>query len=212
MEKMLVRVTLTDDILGSLPGDSEVYRAYIASKAPDAKKIEDEIAAIGEQDVYEKGVTIFAKDSDGNPILFDYVIKGFFKNACKAMREVSDSKSKGLSAYKTKIDNLVFVGPRQIKLNMPEGAKITICERPLRASTPQGERTALAASECIPAGTTLEFEVTCLNKDMMGRIPEWLDYGELNGLGQWHNAGKGRFVWDKLDSDGNVIPGGNAVH
>jgi hypothetical protein len=212
MENMFVRLTLTDDILGSLPGDSEVYRAYIASKAPDAKNIEDEIAALGEQEVYEKAVTIFAKDAENKPFLFDYVIKGFFKNACKAMREVSDSKSKGLAAYKSKIDNLVFVGPRQIRLNMPEGSEITICERPLRASTAQGERTALAASEMIPKGTTLDFMVTCLTKDMLGRIPEWLDYGKFNGLGQWHNAGKGRFVWDNLDKDGNIIPGGNNTH
>ena len=32
-------------------------------------------------------------------------------------------------------------------------------------------------------------------------VREWLDYGRLNGIGQWRNSGKGRFVWEEL-SDG----------
>jgi hypothetical protein len=200
-------------MLGSLPGDSEIYTKFIASKkaAKDSKvpiteeQLNEELETLhgtveedGTVNDLDKGVTIFAKDENGCPLIYDYVIKGFFKNACKAMREVPDSLSKGLSAYKTKIDNLVFVGPRKILIHMPEGSQITICERPLRASTPQGERTALSASECIPAGSWMEFEITCLNPDMMKRIPEWLDYGRFNGLGQWHNSGKGRIEWEDI--------------
>ena len=25
---------------------------------------------------------------------------------------------------------------------------------------------------------------------------QWLDYGALNGVGQWHNSGKGRFYYE----------------
>lgn len=42
-------------------------------------------------------------------------------------------------------------------------------------------------------------------------IKEWLDYGELRGFSQWRNSGKGRYVWDELDKNGNII-GGNNVH
>lgn len=34
--------------------------------------------------------------------------------------------------------------------------------------------------------------------------------GKFNGYGQWRNSGKGRFLWDELDKDGNVIGGNNA--
>lgn len=196
MKEMKVRLTLTDEILGTLPGDSEIYRSFIASKAPDASTIEDEINSIGIDGVTDKGVTVFARNPEGNPCIYDYLIKGFFKNACKAMREADGSSSKELKAYKTKIDNLIFVEPRMIPLNF-EG-DITICERPLRASTAQGDRVALAASEAIPAGTTLDIKISCLNDAMEKYVLEWLDYGKFNGLGQWHNSGKGRFTWELI--------------
>lgn len=197
MEKMKVKITTIENMLGSLPGDSEVYRNYIASKAPKPEEIlAEELAALNVDEEFSKACTIFAKDKDGNPILFDYVFKGFFKNACKALRESDEGKSKGLSAYKTKIDNLVFVGPRQVRINTD--SPITICERPLRASTAQGERVALSASEEIQAGAVMEIEITTLNKQMMELVCEWLDYGVFNGLGQWHNSGKGRFIWQNI--------------
>lgn len=200
--KMKVRATLIEDMLGTFPGDPEIYKDYIASKSPSALTIDQEIEAIGQDQVYDKGVTVFARDKDGDPCVYDYLIKGFFKNACSAMREADDSESKKLKAYKKKIDNLVFVSPRMIKINF-EGPKdkLPICERPLRASTPQGERVAISASESVPAGSTLEFEVEVLSKDMMKYVIEWLNYGKYNALGQWHNSGKGRITWEDITEE-----------
>ena len=82
------------------------------------------------------------------------------------------------------------------------------CQRPLRAQTPQGERVALANSDSCPEGTVIEFTVMSMVDDLMDNVQMWLDYGKLNGIGQWHNSGKGRFVWEKLDKKGKVI-GGN---
>lgn len=195
--EMTVKLTLLEDILGTLPGDPEVYKSYIASKAPEGKTINDEIELIGEDGVYEKGMTVFIKNKEGQPCIFDYLIKGFFKNAASALRGADDTKSKKLSAHKKKIDNLVFVTPRLIEIHNFD--EIGICERPLRASTAQGERVALSCSESIAAGATLEFTITCLSKDMMEYVIEWLDYGAFNGLGQWHNSGKGRFTWEQID-------------
>ena len=199
--EMRVRVTLLEEMLGTLPGDKEVFRSYIASKAPDASTIEEEVEAIGVDQYCEKGMTVFARDTDGSPIVYDYLIKGFFKNACSALREVDGSESKKLKAYKKKIDNLVFIDERKIKINF--GGKepdIGICERPLRASTAQGERVALACSESVPAGCYLEFTIRVLSKDMMDYVIEWLDYGRFNGLGCWHNSGKGKFTWTEIYS------------
>lgn len=75
---MKVRVTFTEAMLGTWPSNENVARDFIASKAPDAATVEDEIAAIGADAVAEKGKTVFPR-VDGKPVLYDYQIKGFLK-------------------------------------------------------------------------------------------------------------------------------------
>lgn len=203
---MKVRLTFIEEVLGSAPTDKEIYATYIASKGPDAKTKEEEIEAIGEDEFLEKTMTVFPRTKDGRPMMWDYQVKGMFKNAGKAMGYVG-GKSK-LTAYKSKIDNLVFINERKIPYILPKNGVIGNCQRPLRASTAQGERIALANSESIPALTTVTFTIKVLADEMMEHVKRWLDYGELNGLGQWHNSGKGRFLWEELDKEGEVI-GGN---
>lgn len=203
MKEMKVRLTFIEEILGTASNDKELHAEYIASKAPDAISKKEEIEAIGVEGVIEKGKTVFTKDENGNPFIYDYQIKGFFKNAAKAFNYV-----KKLAAYKTKIDNLIFVNERKILLQIPEGKEMGNCQRPLRAQTPQGERVALANSDSCPEGTVIEFTVMSMVDNLMDNVEMWLDYGKLNGIGQWHNSGKGRFVWEKLDKKGKVI-GGN---
>lgn len=196
MKEMKVRLTFTEEILGTASNDKEIHAEYIASKAPDAPSKEEEIEAIGVEGMIEKGMTVFPRNAEGKPILFDYQIKGFFKNSAKAFNYVG-GKSK-LTAYKSKIDNLIFVNERQIELQLPDGQGIGNCQRPLRASTAQGERVALANSESCPAGTVIEFTIMCMVDELMNNVIEWLDYGALNGIGQWHNSGKGRFEWQDI--------------
>ena len=199
MANMKVKITLLEDMLGTAPNNKEIYTDYLASKAPEGKNVKDEIDTIEEPDGIEemRQMTVFHRNPDTNqPIIFDYLVKGFFKNACSAMREVPKSESSKIKAYKKKIDNLVFVAPRMIDIDM--AGEMTICERPLRAQTAQGERVALSCSESIPAGSTMEIEITTLTDDLMNTVIEWLDYGKLNGLGQWHNSGKGRFSWEDI--------------
>lgn len=202
MEKMRVRLTFTEQVLGTASANPDLHREYIASKSPDALTIEDEVAAIGVDAAEEKAMTVFPREN-GKPFLYDYQIKGFFKNACKAMREVEKSASSKLKAYKTKIDNHVFVLDRKILFENPEGGDVVVgsLQRPLRASTAQGERIALANSESVPAGTEIEFTIGLLIPGYKDQVVEWLDYGCLNGIGQWHNSGCGRFVWKEVATD-----------
>lgn len=197
MKTIKVRLTTFEEMLGTASGNPDLHADYIASKAPDAMTMKEEIEAIGTEEVERKTMTVFPR-ADGNPILYDYQIKGFFKDSCAVLRKVSGSASSKIKAYKKEIDGLIFVGPRQIPIRF-DGA-IGTCQRPLRASTPMGERVALACSEAIPAGATIEFKVVCLCDDLMKAVREWLEYGKLRGLGQWRNSGKGRFHWEILDS------------
>lgn len=201
METIKLRITFQEKLLGTAPNNEDVYRDFIASKAPDAASIEDEIEAIGVDAAAEKGMTIFLKDADGNPILMDYQIKGFFKDACSMLARVGKAgkanESSKLKAYKKVIDGLIFPQPRQIVLHSPSG--IGVCQRPLRAQTPQGERVALAMSEELPAGTWCDVEILVLEEGLIPAIFEWLEYGALRGIGQWRNSGCGRFTYEVTD-------------
>lgn len=198
-KEIKVKITFIEPILGSASGNPDIHREFIASKAPDAPSREEEAAAVGVDEVERKEMTVFARTEDGKPCLWDYQIRGFFKHACGMLRQVSGTESSGIKAYKKFIDGLVFVAERKIPLIF-EG-ELGSCQRPLRGQTAQGERIALANSEAAPAGTTASFTVVCLDGKLLKAVREWLDYGRLNGLGQWHNSGMGRFTWRELDEE-----------
>lgn len=195
------RLTFTEELLGTANADPEIHDHFIASKAPDAPSRAEEVAALGVDEVTERGKTVFPRTEAGEPFLWDYQIKGFFKDACYMLKKVKGTKSNGMRTYKKDIDGLIFVGPRRILLEMPEGTDLsrTDCQRPLRAQTPMGERVALAHSEVAPAGTQVEFTVTCLDDGHMASVMEWLEYGRMRGIGQWRNSGKGRFECEVVE-------------
>jgi hypothetical protein len=196
MKKIKVKVTFTESVLGTASANPELHAEFIASKAPDAKTREEEVADLGVDEVEKKDMTVFPRLEDGTPFLYDYQIKGFFKNACGTLRNVSKTESSKIKAYKKYIDGLVFVDERKIPLQF-EG-EVGNLQRPLRASTAQGERIALASSEECPIGTVIEFTISILKDDLEEAVIEWLNYGARNGIGQWHNSGHGRFTWEKI--------------
>jgi len=206
MTTIKVKLTTTEGLLGTSPFNEEIYRDFIGSKSPDASTIEEEVAALGADAVTEKGMTGFPRDENGTPFLYDYQIKGFFKDACSMLNRVGGKDENGkkkklnesskLTAFKKIIDGMIFVAPRQIPIDFQ--GEVQLCQRPLRAQTMQGERVALAISEEVPAGASLTFDITVLDESHLPAIREWLDYGALRGLGQWRNSGKGRFTWEEL--------------
>lgn len=192
---MKIQITLIEPLLGTLSGNKELAEEFILSKNPDGVA-EDEQEALPADESLQKGSTVFPKE-DGKPFLWDYQIKGFFKDACGMLRRVPDTKSSKMTAYKKIIDGLIFVGPRRIFFK-PSG-DLYFTERPLRAQTPKGERVSLARSETAPADTVITFDVTCLDTKLEKLVKEWLDYGQLRGLGQWRNSGMGRFTYKILE-------------
>jgi len=148
----------------------------------------------------EKGWTGFHMVDD-QPILYDYVVKGFLKAACGAMRRVRGSESTGVRAYKKIIDGLLFVYPRTIPLVLPEDEALGVLERPLRAQMAQGPRVALARSDTCPVGTTMEFTLKVLGDASKEWLTELFDYGQLSGFGQWRSGGYGRFSYSMKKVD-----------
>lgn len=167
-----VKITFLEPVLGTWPSNQNVARDFIASKSPDAATIEDEVAALGADAVADKGMTVFPRNENGEPVLYDYQIKGFFKDSCGMLARVGGKTETGK------------------KRAVNESGKL---------SAYKGERVSLANSEEIPAGSTCEFEILLMDESLENAVLEWLDYGVLRGIGQWRNSGKGRFTFDIID-------------
>lgn len=194
MKTYQVKVTFTEPLLGTVSMNPALYEEYIATKAPTVENGEQELETV--EEMTEKGTTGFHR-VDGKPIMYDYAIKGFCKDACGMLRRVEGTESKKLTNFKKQIDGLVFVKPRQIPIQVV--GEISILTRPLRAQTAQGERVALSRSESIGPGSSMEFAVKVLGGISEKLLREWLEYGELRGLGQWRNGGYGSFTYEMVE-------------
>lgn len=223
------RITFLEECLGTASANPELYKQFIVAKREN-QEIEraramgvkppppgDEIDSLPPvEEEMERSMTVFSRDAQGRPILWDYQIRGFFKDACSALNRVKSGEAKdeddlpaeekglkgtlssNLKAFRKIIDGNIFVRPRQILLNLPSGGAVGICERPLRAQTAQGERIALARSETVPAGTWFDCQVLLLDPKHQRVVEEWLEYGQLRGLGQWRNSSKGQFYFERV--------------
>lgn len=213
MKLMHIKWTFLEGVLGTSTADEEIYRNYLASKAPTLEIADEEAEAIAMSESvdeqFARALTIFPKLEDGTPFQYDYQVKGFFKDACGMLSRLTGkdpttgkkgkavNESSKMKAFKKEIDGNIFVFPRKIPIVFD--GELTICQRSLRASTPQGERVALSASEEAPAGATMDFWVLCLNDSHTKAVLEWMDYGILRGTGQWRNSGKGRFTYELIE-------------
>ena len=241
MEKHYFELELLEDCLGTGPSDKDLLSTFISSKAPDAASREEEIAALGEDTLVQKGTTMFYKgifrdngkkfidvldrregfnfspedhDFQKMPFFWNYQIRGMFKDSCGLLSRASYGESAGLKAYKKVIDGGVFVFPRRLAIKTApyyitdEGdfipcdpTALQVLQRPLRIQDQKGERTAIAASEVVPAGSRIKFGVAVTDTKFMAGVYEWLNYGSEHGLGAWRNSGKGIFRWRELNDD-----------
>lgn len=168
---MKAELEFIEPLLGTMSGNPDLAEEYIAAKHPSGQVQDDEAEAIENlPEVLEKASTVFPRNKEGKPFLWDYQIKGFFKDACAAMIHTEQLTKEELKKvrlteylYKRTIDELVFVSPRRILIVLPEKADLYFWERPLRGQTMRGERVALARSEASPEGTHIIFEVNWLN-------------------------------------------------
>jgi hypothetical protein len=202
-EKLRVRWTFTEEVLGSRPANKEFLK-YITADAPEDKAKEEfenmEINEADDAEAPKAQITVFSKEN-GEPFVWDYTIKGLFKDSCGMLRKIPKSACHAIKAYKKAIDGLIFVSPRKIFFAPPEGQdkiEIGVCQRPLRAATMQGERVAVATSETVPAGSSIEFEIELIDELMEKMVIECMEYGRLHGFSQWRNSGKGSFTYEIL--------------
>jgi len=202
-----VQLTFTEPLLGSASNNKDIHEEFIAAKAPTPSAAEEEVDAIGE---FQKSMTVFPADDNGL-FLWDYQVRGFFKEAIGVLIELGEIKDLSKYAHKKAVDSTLFIRERKIHLTNAGGTIYTsapdVHQRPLRAETMRGERVALASSQRLPAGTLAKFTVTLLESSNtktklatldLDALKAALDYGALKGLGQWRSGGFGRFTWKEL--------------
>jgi hypothetical protein len=203
-----IEVELLTEILGTVSKNEDTYKYHAQDKARKEalkygqelteEQVQAEMATIQEQFIKEKGWSGFHW-YEGTPVLWDYVIKGYMKEAIEGCRRFSGSECSKLTAYKKLVAQAVFVYPMLIDLSTPDmpasPQEMATLSRSLRAQTAQGERVTLAKSDALRPGTKFEFELWIgsnkLNKPVLEEI--FLEYGKLKGFGQWRSGGKGRF-------------------
>jgi hypothetical protein len=208
-KRMSIVVTLTNEMLATAAQNPDVYGPYIGGKSEDSEKVVEEVEALptpeqltesaDDDEVIEVPKTVFQRNEQGEPIIWDYQFRGFLKSALGAKTEfdVIPVGTHNISkwTYKRVIDKLVFVYPRKIALKVPEGKSMGWCTRPIRVDTPKGPRVALASSETVTEGTTFEVDILMLDSILEPIIRECLDYGQYNALLQWRSGGKGTISW-----------------
>jgi len=182
-----VEIEFIEPVLGA-----QARKDIMTEHAPHPEMIEaDELAALADE--VEQSTTTFHK-VDGKPVLFNYQVKGFLKNAAKVLNGL---KTCNVKALRSKVEDHVFVMPRIIPLQLPEGTEIDYLERPGSFNTPLGPRVALLRSETVPVGTKISFTIEVLDGSPISRdiLVDLLSYGENIGIGQWRNSGKGSFTF-----------------
>lgn len=203
---MAVKMTFTEPLLGMASGNPDIHAEFIASKAPTLGEGDEEIKSIPVSEQIEKASTVFPRDEKGL-FLWDYQIKGMFKETLAVLIELGDLTAVSKWAIKGAVGNFVFVRPRRIYLHKEDGSIWTAPngsnQRPLSVETLQGPRIALARSESLPPGTWIEWMVELLQgtntkSKKAGLTREDLEaalrYGAERGFGQWRNGGWGRHV------------------
>lgn len=209
MNRYHVKLTFTEPLLGSVPLNKEIYRDWLATRAPTPEQGESEIETVPDVESLEQGTKGFHRFPDGTPMIRGHVIKGFCKSACGILRRDKDTLSAGIRAYKKIIDGAVWTRPKMIPIMLSDGGYslwpvsdgpkelgLKLLQRPLRCQTAQGERVALACSEIIPVGSAIEFDLLIVG-GIVGEevLHEWLNYGQLRGLGEWRSSGMGEFEY-----------------
>ncbi len=220
-ETLNVLLTFRMPVLGTANANPKLHLEHVASRSPDAERIQKEIEALPAEEQLEKSTTVFPQEN-GNPFAYDYQLRGFFKGQIATLVELDEPCAKSLSkwTYKRAVDTMLFIEDWKNFFTDKDGNRIpaealTNNTRPMRVDTPQGERVCLATSQQIPEGTQLRFTVKWyVNGSPMTRtkkdgseaavsrlrvnkelIIASLDLGENYGFSQWRGGGFGRFSW-----------------
>lgn len=118
-KKYKIKMWFVQPLLGSAPSDPNIYKNYIASKAPDAPTREEELMTTTVENVASRGTNVFLRRTvTGKPTLAQHSLKGFLKERGSQENRVVDGIS--ITNHKTKIVGNVSIYPTFVDLEFPE--------------------------------------------------------------------------------------------
>jgi hypothetical protein len=140
----------------------------------------------------------FQRTPEGEPMLWDYQIHAFIKDAAASAARLKGGDPLGFSQVKRLIDGYVFVRPRRLVLH---AHKLGVYTRHFCRTCAGGNPDLLKdiLIETVPVGSWFEAEILLRKAQMEPLMTQWLDYGETIGLGQGRRHGKGQFAWEMLE-------------
>ncbi len=157
-----------------------------------------------------KGTTVFFWDKETDrPCIGDHMIYGFMKAASEAICRTKEGRGKGVilesASYTSSVINQHVRCEKQFipfdrDIKRDEQGRPFFFQRSLRAMTAQGPRVSLAKSEVVEAGSKLHFKLKVIKGSPLKRehIQRIFDHGEIVGLGQWRNSGRGMFTYEMM--------------
>lgn len=87
MKTLRVKVTTTEELLGTASSDKDIHKEFIASKAPDAPSMEEEVAAVGAEEVFDKSMTIFPPGRGRKADCLGLPVEGIFQGRLRHAAE-----------------------------------------------------------------------------------------------------------------------------
>ncbi len=214
---MDIHLEFTEELLGGISKDPNLFSRWILEKKGEGKdelpstvdqevsgdQTEDEMETEVDEEVETAPVALSEEEmkstgfhsDDHGLFVYDYFLKGFFKEVGNTLK-----KSLDVSALRGKIVKNLFVEPRRIHImdasgNFKEEPDGTV-ERPIQIMGKKGPRQALAKSDKVDAGSTLDFSLKLYPefnpKKWQEIITSILGYGSDQALGQFRTGGYGK--------------------
>jgi len=186
-----------EETMGASISDEE----FELMRSDNFKKFADLKETLSELD--EKGITCFFRNDEGRVCIGSHMILGFMKAAAEAICKTRATK-KGTILQSASYTHSVINQHVDLEEELLEASEDIIrdennrplyLQRSLRAMTKEGPRISLAKSEQLPKGTRFKFILSVLQDSPIKKehIEDMFSYGEIKGLGQWRNAGNGKF-------------------
>jgi hypothetical protein len=219
-----VKLTFTNDVFGLSPNNKEMYTDFLSIKADKLTKglkneteaarrreevfqnmeaeMEHLVVAENLAEALDKGTTIFPKDEEGRPCFRRYQWKGYLKEKMRGAVTRRTPMISDISKWPSSIAQDVFIVDELNPIFLPEGAELSMDQRPIRFNDKMGNMvSAIASCEVVPRGSYTYVTFKVKRQGWLPVIKYLLKQGEDAGTGSRRCDGFGTFNFEVVEGD-----------
>lgn len=205
--KYQVTMEFTNKLMGGIPKNEEVIKAWINARKPSeaqfakrlaAGEVMTPVAVLAEEVAEEVGATSDEEQrawcgfkSDEKGLYLDgYPAKAHLKDCANVLQKLL-----GVKALKSKVADRVYV--EEDKLYLGKAEPDGYIEHPVHIMTMQGPRSALKRNDYVEK-PILRFTLRVLEDNVITQelLESLFEYGSLHGFGAERGMGYGRYNWN----------------